>query len=200
MQRRTLLKAGLAGSATAALASLTGCASSNMGPGWTPMIDGKTLTGWNQIGNGNWRIEDGMVVGDKGKAGFLVTSRKYTNFMIRAEFWASEDCNSGIFIRCTDAQKVTGDNAYEVNIFDKRPDPSYATGAIVNVAKPAVMIKAANQWNVYEITASGDTFTVTLNGTRTVNGARDARHPTGLIALQSDGGVIKFRKLDIREI
>jgi hypothetical protein len=204
MQRRailiTALRAGLLAGAGATLATLTGCATSSSGTGWTPMIDGKSLAGWNQIGAGNWRIEDGMVVGDRGKAGFLVTSRSYKDFMIRAEFWSSDDANSGIFIRCTDAAKVTGDNAYEVNIFDKRPDPTYATGAIVNVAKPAVMIKAGGQWNVYEITAKGDTFTVTLNGTRTVDGVRDAKHANGLIALQSDGGVIKFRKLEIREL
>ena len=196
MQRRHFIAAGLS---SAALATLSACASRGR-DGWVSLLDGKSLNGWNQIGNGNWRVEDGQTVGDRGKAGFLVTSRQYTNFMIRAEFWASEDCNSGIFIRCTDPNKVTGDNAYEVNIFDKRPDPSYATGAIVNVAKPLQVVKAANQWNTYEIVAQGPVFTVTLNGIRTVDGARDTRHPTGLLALQSDGGVIKFRKLEIKEM
>ena len=46
----------------------------------------------------------------------------YTDFEIRAEFWADETANSGIFIRCQDRNKVGSDNAYEVNIFDKRPD------------------------------------------------------------------------------
>ncbi len=49
---------------------------------------------------------------------------------------------------------MTGATSYEVNIFDKRPDPSYGTGAIVNVAKPSTFLKAANQWNTYEITNS----------------------------------------------
>jgi len=43
-----------------------------------------------------------------------------------------------------DPQKVTADNAYEVNIFDKRPDPAYGTGAIVNVSKPSAFLKAAD--------------------------------------------------------
>lgn len=30
---------------------------------------------------------------------------------------------------------ITAMNAYEVNIFDTRPDPTYRTGAIVNVSK-----------------------------------------------------------------
>jgi len=93
-----------------------------------------------------------------------------------------------------------------VNIFDKRPDPSYGTGAIVGVAKASPMLKAGGQWNVYEITAKGPQFTVTLNGTRTVDGASDGQHASGHIALQygtglvKDAGVVKFRKVEIRPL
>ena len=59
---------------------------------------------------------------------------------------------------------MTGTNAYEANIWDTRPEPSYGTGAIVNVAKVDPMPKAGGKWNVYEIPAKGSTFTVTLNG------------------------------------
>jgi len=55
-----------------------------------------------------------------------------------------------------------------VNIYDKRPEPSYGTGAIVDVAKVSPMPKAGGQWNVYEITAKGPQLIVTLNGNRTV--------------------------------
>jgi len=37
------------------------------------------------------------------------------------------------------------------------------------------MPKAAGKWSVYEITAKGDTFTVTLNGVKTVDGAKVVR-------------------------
>ena len=46
-----------------------------------------------------------------------------------------------------------GKTAYEVNIWDKRPDPSYGTGAIVNLAKVSPMPTSAGKWNVYEITS-----------------------------------------------
>jgi hypothetical protein len=129
--------------------------------GWITLFDGKNLDNWNQIGNANWRIEDGVVVADKGN-GFLVSKASYTDFLLKAEFWVDDDANSGIFIRCTDPDKVTGSTAYEVNIWDRRPDPSYGTGAIVNVAKVSPMPKSAGKWNVYEIVAKGSTFTVTL--------------------------------------
>src|SRR5580693_460935 len=181
------------------------------GAGWVTLFDGKNLDNWNQIGDANWRLEDGAVVADKGN-GFLVSKTNYTDFQLRAEFWVDDDANSGIFIRCTDPNKVTGTTAYEVNIWDKRPDPTYGTGAIVNVAKVEPMPKAGGKWNVYDITAKGSTFTVTLNGQKTVDGAQDAKFATGRIALQHglglkdakgvevDTGVVKFRKVEIKPL
>jgi hypothetical protein len=199
-----LLLAGLAGTWNSREAS-------SQGAGWVTLFDGKSLDGWDQIGDANWRVADGAVVADKGN-GFLVSKTAYGDFELRAEFWVEDDTNSGIFIRCADPAKVTGDNAYEVNIWDKRPDPTYGTGAIVNVAKVEPMPKAAGKWNVYEITAKGDSFNVTLNGQKTVDGAKDARHASGRIALQhglgnkddkgvaNDKGIVKFRKVEIRKL
>src|SRR5581483_12283646 len=110
-------------------------ASGQSGPGWVSLFDGKTLDGWDQSGKANWRVEDGAIVADKllqekGSA-FLVTKNKYKDHAIYAEFWADEDANSGIFVRCIDPKTIGARTCYEVNIFDKRPDPSYGTGAIV---------------------------------------------------------------------
>ena len=173
--------------------------------GCVALFDGKNLDNFNKIGDANWRIEDGAVVADKG-TGFLVTKNSYGDFQLRAEFWADEDANSGIFIRCTDPNKIGTETAYEVNIFDKRPDPTYGTGAIVNIAKVEPMPKAAGKWNTYEVTAKGPEFTVVLNGQTTVKGAKDEKFKSGPIALQygagvvKDKGVIKFRKVEIKAL
>ena len=174
--------------------------------GWVTLFDAKNLDNWNKIGDANWRIEDGAVVADKGN-GFLVSKNSYGDFQLRAEFWVDDDANSGIFIRCADPDKVTGSNAYEVNIWDRRPDPTYGTGGIVNVAKVDPMPKAAGKWNVYEIIAQGPKFTVTLNGQKTVDGAQDAKFANGRIVLQhglglkdNDRGVVKFRKVEIKPL
>ncbi len=113
--------------------------------GWIALFDGKNLDNWKQIGNANWRLEDGAVVADKGD-GFLVSKKDYADFQLRAEFWVDADANSGIFIRCTNPEKMGG-ASYEVNIWDTRPDPSYGTGAIVNLAKVNPMPRAAGKWN-----------------------------------------------------
>ena len=167
--------------------------------GFINLIDGQSLNGWSIIGNGSWVVGNGIVEGNKAM-GFLVSDQSYKNFVIRAEFWANEDANSGIFLRCQDRTKVTSDNAYEVNIFDKRPDQNYATGAIVDVAKVNPVPKAAGKWNTFEITASGSHFKVVMNGVVTVADGQDSKFTEGPIALQSAGGIVKFRKLQIKPL
>jgi 3-keto-disaccharide hydrolase len=179
--------------------------------GWVTLFDGKSMDNFNQIGDANWRIEDGIIVADKGN-GFLVSKTDYTDYDFKAEFWVDADTNSGVFIRCTDPTKIGSNNAYEVNIWDMRPDPSYGTGAIVNVAKVDPMPHAGGKWNTFEIIAKGSAFTVILNGQKTVDGAQDAKFANGRIALQhglgikdangvpNDKGIVKFRKVEIKPI
>jgi hypothetical protein len=182
--------------------------------GWVALFNGKNLEGWDRVGDANWRVEEGMLVADKGD-GFLVTKDVYGDFQLRVEFWVDTSTNSGIFIRATDPGRITpanAYNAYEVNIWDERPEPKFGTGAIADIAAVDPMPKAGGRWNVFEITAKGDSFTVVLNGQKTVDGAKDAKHPSGRIALQhgpgvkddkgvaNDRGVVRFRKVDIRPL
>ena len=189
-----------------AVSGLSGCATQ---PGWVTLIDGeKGLENWNRIGDANWRAEGGSVVADQGKGGYLVSKRSYKDFVIYAEFWAETDTNSGIFLRASDPNKIGADNAYEVNIWDIRPDPTYGTGAIVDFAAVPVPViyKVGGKWNTYEIYAKGAQMTVKLNGTVTV-GVQDSKFPAGPFALQFGAGVkgvtggpIKWRKVQIRPL
>jgi Domain of Unknown Function (DUF1080) len=171
--------------------------------GWITLIDGsRGLENWNQVGSSNWAVVDGVVQADKrtGKeAGFLVSKNSYRDFQIRAEFWVSDDANSGIYMRCADPNKITDKTCYEANIYDQRPDPSFGTGAIMHIAKVSLMPKAGGKWNTYEITAKGPHLIVMLNGTRTAE-AKDTQFASGPIALQHGAGVVKFRKVQIKPL
>ena len=191
---------------TVLAALVVGCSSMSTG-GWTTLIDGESgLENFAPIGDANWRAEGGAIVADKGKGGNLVSKTSYRDFQLRAEFWADHDTNSGIYIRCTDPKKVSSASAYEVNIYDRRPEPEYGTGAIVGVAKVSPMPKAGGRWNTYEITAKGPRMTIVLNGVQTVS-VSDGKFPEGPIALQfangpknAPGGPIRWRKLQIRPL
>lgn len=188
----------------AAFAALAGCnvMPASMG-GWTTLIDGnKGLENFDRIGNSNWRAEDGAIVADRNPdktPSYLVTRTPYSNFVIRAEFWASHDANSGIFSRCKDPKAVGDETCYEANIFDQRPDPTYGTGAIVKIAKVVPMPKAGGKWNTYEVTMDGTHLTVVLNGQKTVD-IQDSKLASGPVALQHGTGTIKWRKVEIRPL
>lgn len=183
--------------------ALTGCGSIDRNERSISLIDGiNGLENFSRIGDAQWTRSDGTIeVGPGGKTmSFLVSKSAYRDFHARVEFWASEDANSGVFLRCQDPLEITAENCYEANIFDQRPEPSYGTGAIVLVAKVAdPMPKAGGHWNTYEITAKGDRLVLVLNGTKTVD-VRDGKWAAGHLALQWGSGTIKFRTLEIQPL
>jgi hypothetical protein len=165
---------------------------------WTTLFDGRNLDAFNPVGTANWKIADGAVQADSG-TGFLVTRQPYGDFEIKADIWVDEKANSGIFIRCADPAKIGADSCYEVNVYDTRPDPAYATGAIVDVAKVTTPMKAGGKWNTLEVRAEGPRLMVTFNGVRTVD-VQDTKHARGPIGLQYGAGVVKFRNVQIRSL
>jgi hypothetical protein len=165
---------------------------------WKTVLDGTTLKGWDVVGNANWSVADGAVQATSG-TGFLVTPAAYTDFQITADFWVTDDANSGIFIRCADPKTIAATNSYEVNIYDKRPDPAYRTGAIVDVAKPMAMVNTGGKWNTIDITARGTKLIVVMNGMKTVD-VDDKKYSKGPIALQYGAGTVKFKNVRIRTL
>jgi hypothetical protein len=177
-------------------------AAAQSGPGWVTLLDDKTMGDWDRVGESNWRMEDGALVADKRtgeSAAHLVTKTPYKDFALHVEFWASDDANSGIFIRCADPKKITDRSCYEVNIFDQRKDPTYGTGGIVHFAEVHPMPKAGGKWNTFEITAKGRQITVMLNGQKTVE-LHNGLFVEGPITLQHGAGVMKFRKVAIKPL
>src|SRR5687768_16612518 len=69
---------------------------------WRPLFDGKTLAGWQQVGDGQWVIEDGAIVGKTQTAaklyGLLVSDGVYHDCTVRLKFKSIKG-NSGFYIR-----------------------------------------------------------------------------------------------------
>ena len=188
--------------------TVVGCGHNAPGQGWITLIDGNDgMDNWSMSGSaGNWRAEGGAIQADKfisgGKvASVLVSKRSFKDFELRVEFWAGEDTNSGVYLRAPNPEVVnTASGAYEVQIWDKNPNPKYATGSLVNVAAVEPIHKAANKWNTFEIVAKGTQITVKMNGVVTVS-IQDAKNTqNGRLGLQFNGGPIKFRKLLVKEL
>lgn len=169
---------------------------------WVTLIDGTDgMENFNIIGDADWSAEYNAIQATEGSgASWLVSKNSYSDFSLRVEFWASSDSNSGIYMRCENANQITDRSCYEANVFDQRGDPSFGTGAIVHIApvdepRPT----AGNKWNVFVITLDGDHLVVELNGKRTVD-VHDDLLSSGPIALQWGRGALRFRKVVIKEL
>ena len=169
---------------------------------WVTLIDGtEGLDNFNRVGDANWTEEFSSIRATEGNgASWLVTKDSYSDFVIRVEFWASDDSNSGIYMRCQNPEVITDRDCYEANIYDQRPDPSYGTGGIVHraaVSEPAPTV--GDKWNVYRITAYGDRLIAELNNEITAD-VSDSELSEGPIGLQWAAGELRFRKVEIARL
>ena len=202
MGRNKTIMAALAAGVLAGCAGLGGGGGGGAG-GWVPLVDGgKGLEKFNRVGEADWAVVDGALQATRGGStpAYLVTRESYKDFVLRAEFWASDDANSGLFMRCSNPAQIGDETCYEANIFDQRPDPTYGTGSIVKVApvrQPPP--KAGGKWNTMDVTMKGDHLVVVLNGEKTVD-HHDRKLASGPVALQWGRGTVKFRKVEIRAL
>lgn len=177
---------------------------------WRPLWDGKTLQGWDEIGQGKWTVEEGAIhaVHTKNQRdyGHLVTDRKYTNFIVRVKYKSLKG-NSGLYFR------IEEKGASGVSGFQAEIDPDKDTGGLyeTNGRKWVVQPKAADvkrwykpgEWNEMTVTAKGKHLVVHVNGMKTAEVPNDTKgRAAGKIALQLHGGQdveVWFKDLEIRE-
>src|SRR3954465_6728729 len=83
---------------------------SSQSDGWVTLLDNTKMGDWSEVGKANWAMKDGALTADKITEGkdpsYLVSKASYKDFLIKAEFWADDEANSGIFIRCDGSAKI----------------------------------------------------------------------------------------------
>ncbi len=145
-------------------------------------------------GASHWEIIRGTLSPCGDTAGYLASTQRYKDLVLRIDFRTGEDTNSGVFIR-----SPAGIQGYEVQIWKAQP-AGYNTGSIVGAGKTAREYKfIPDQWNHYEITADGDHLVVVLNGTKTLD-IHDSQFSEGRILLQYQKFPIEFKNIKMREI
>ena len=188
--------------------------------GFTSLFDGKTLTGWQGAVNG-YLVEDGAIVCDPKKGGFLYTDKEYGDFVLRLEFQLTPGANNGIGIRTP----MGGDPAYvgmELQVLDDSSD-KYKNlkeyqyhGSIYGVAAAKRgHQKPVGEWNVQEVTVKGKQVKVVLNGVTIVDADIEKastpktidgnKHPglereKGYICFCGHGAKVAFRNIKIKEL
>ncbi len=188
------------------------------------LFNGENLDGWQYhlvdpdvTMEDVWSVEDGILVCQGEPWGYLHTEEKFTNFRLIVEWrWPGEPGNSGVLMRltgdppsflarCVEAQ-LQHDNAGDIWAFygfevagaeERFVDVEHdVLGRLKGVRKIQDAEKPAGEWNRYVITLRGDTLHLVVNG-EVVNQAEGLTVEPGTIGLQSEGGEIHFRRVDL---
>jgi hypothetical protein len=187
--------------------------------GFSPLFNGKDLSGWIGDTKG-YLVEDGAIVcGPQGRN--LYTEKEYGDFAFRFEFKLTPGANNGIGIRTP----PEGDAAYvgmEIQVLDntaaqyKDLKVYQFHGSVYGIAAAKrEFLKPVGEWNVEEIVADGDHITVTLNGEvivdvrlneATKSGTLDGHDHPGLknakghIAFCGHGDRVMYRNLRVKPL
>lgn len=191
-----------------------------------PLFNGKDLANWDCFLTKPdvkladvWSVQDGLLVCQGAPLGYLYTKDAFTSFRLVVEWrWApdTKPGNSGVLLR------ITGEHAFLPNCIEAQlqngsagdiwafggatctGDPARARavkgnkqlGDFVGIRKIKANEKTPGEWNRYEITLDGDKLTLVVNGEE-VNSATGIAVVPGTIGLQSEGGEIQFRTVEL---
>jgi hypothetical protein len=205
------------------LLTVTSCCSLSPRHAAIELFDGKNLSGWSYVladphvkMEQVWSVKDGILTCQGAPVGFIYKGPEVTDFRLIVEYrWppGSEPGNSGIFSRISGLMKAippaiecqlkhgsAGDvlglqgkqiAAGQPRFFSVSKHP--LAGDIAGVTKTADAENPPGHWNRVEIVAQGPRYSVSMNG-KLINTAEGVDVVAGPIGLQSEGGMIQFRR------
>lgn len=190
------------------------------------LFNGTNFDGWSHVLVEDmaledvWSVEDSVIVCKGEPLGYLHTDTSYQDFVLTFEWrWApgGEPGNSGVLLRiagepetfmpkCVEAQlkhTSAGDiwAFYGANVEGdaertRTVEDHDALGDFMGIEKIKDAEKPPGEWNQYEITLSGESMVLKVNG-ELVNEAHGLDVVSGPIGFQSEGGEIHFRNIEL---
>ena len=124
---------------------------------WISLFDGKTLEGWQKVGNEKsmWEVKDGAIHGS-GPASMLVSTKgPYKNFRYRAEIKINDGGNSGLYFRTK--PKPSFSDGYEAQIDSTHRDP-IRTGSLYGFCHVYKQLVKPDTWFTYELEVRDDVW------------------------------------------
>ena len=146
-------------------------------------------------------------------AGYIYTEDKFTNFELTLEWRFDAKAgagNSGVLLRVQEPHKVwprsieaqlhsrNAGDIWNIDAFNMVANTNRTNGRRTMKALPTNE-KSLGEWNKYRIRLHGGQLTLEVNG-EVQNTASWCEELSGPIGLQSEGAVIEFRNIRIREI
>src|SRR5689334_4474827 len=107
-------------SALSLVALVIGSAVAAADDGFTPLFNGKDLTGWTTYvrpakdgstpdAKGTWQVKEGVLVCTGQPMGYVLTDKEYTNYVLKVKWRYPKDLkagNTGVLLHCTREGKL----------------------------------------------------------------------------------------------
>lgn len=189
------------------------------------LFNGKDLESWKAVlaepapKENVWKVQDGLLVCKGEPMGHLDTAQSFTNFKLVVEWrWAPGGTpgNNGVLLRvngpdrplprCIEAQLKSGDAGDVYGFHGMKIDGDAARlkkvenhklgGNLTGVKKMVANENPPGEWNRYELLLNGPDLKVWVNG-KLVNEASSCEVIAGPVGIQSEGGEIHFRTIQL---
>ncbi|NQU23264.1 MAG: DUF1080 domain-containing protein [Candidatus Nealsonbacteria bacterium] len=188
-----------------------------------PLFNGRDLSGWVSVNTApsTWTVADGMIVCSGKPIGEIRTERMYQNFILEIEWrHMKPGGNAGIFIWADDvtARGQPFHRGVEVQVLEN----AYGNGQGHTTHGDIFPIHGAKmtpingrggsrafptenrsnptpQWNHYRIVCNDGSISLAVNG-KVVTRGTDCSPRKGYICLESEGGIVHYRNLRIKEL
>lgn len=175
---------------------------------WTPLFDGQTTSGWQQVGGSRWEVRDGVLIGRQGPGnapGDLLSEKSFDDFELRVDYRMVWPGNSGVWYRYQSA-----DQAYQADILEFE-NPKALSGTLYCTGKMFLAINVNDKifdregWNTLVIRSAGTRQLVFLNGHKVAD-VYDDTSDHGKIGFQIHAGdqfapmEIHVRQIEIRPL
>lgn len=191
--------------------------------GFRPLFNGRDLGGWRPVNTApsTWTVEDGMLICSGKPIGELRTLKMYQNFILELE-WRHlvPKGNAGVFVWADDitAPGVPFHRGIEVQVLENAygQSKSHTTHGDIFPIHGAAMTpingrggsrafptkelsKPSPEWNHYRIECRDGAISLAVNG-EVVTRGEDCSPSKGYICLESEGGVVHYRNIRIKEL
>lgn len=171
----------------------------------------------------SFSAKDGLLISHGSPGGHLITDEDYSNYTLTVEYrWAGEPGNCGILVHASTPRRLYGmfpqsiecqmyhGNAGDfwcigeditVDNMEQRRGPKERWGVEEGQSRRVLNMtddseNPVGEWNTMVIRCEGDRVTVNVNGDR-VNEGYDCTADRGKIAVQAEGAMVEFRRLEL---
>lgn len=194
--------------------------------GFVSIFNGKDLTGWTCSTPGGYAVDENGILyccterdGQPFGGGNMMTTKEYSNFVLRFDFKLPPNANNGLGIHYPGKGDAAFD-AIELQILDdsgsnfhnKLADHQYHGSLYGVAAAKRGALKPVGQWNSQEVRVNGTLITVILNGQKILDVDIKGMEPLdgeehpglkrtkGFISWLGHGSRVEWRNIRIKEL